>query len=168
MCGDIRLLANLKEVEEPFAKTQIGSSAMAYKRNPMRSERVCSLARYVMGLPNAAANTHANQWFERTLDDSAIRRIVLPEGFLACDVILNLVNNISDGMHVWPNVVKLHVMAELPFMATEVILMECKYYDNYKGCLPSWVCHGKLPFLMSPYRPCLLQYLRMYRCQGGR
>ena len=127
MCGDIRLLANLKEVEEPFAKTQIGSSAMAYKRNPMRSERVCSLARYVMGLPNAAANTHANQWFERTLDDSAIRRIVLPEGFLACDVILNLVNNISDGMHVWPNVVKLHVMAELPFMATEVILMECKY-----------------------------------------
>ena len=122
MCA---ILANLKEVEEPFAKTQIGSSAMAYKRNPMRSERVCSLARYVMGLPNAAAHTHANQWFERTLDDSAIRRIVLPEGFLAVDVILNLVINISDGLHVWPNVVKLHVMAELPFMATEVILMEC-------------------------------------------
>merc|ERR1712157_378036 len=125
MCGDIRLLANLKEVEEPFAKKQIGSSAMAYKRNPMRSERVCSLARYVMELPNAAANTHANQWFERTLDDSAIRRIVLPEGFLAVDVILNLLSNIGDGLHVWPNVVRAHVMAELPFMATEVILMEC-------------------------------------------
>lgn len=125
MCGDIRLLANLKEVEEPFAKKQIGSSAMAYKRNPMRSERVCSLARYVMGLPNAAANTHANQWFERTLDDSAIRRIILPEGFLACDVILTLLTNISDGLVVWPNVVKAHVMAELPFMSTEVILMEC-------------------------------------------
>jgi adenylosuccinate lyase len=127
MCGDIRLLANLKEVEEPFSKTQIGSSAMAYKRNPMRSERVCSLARYVMGLPNGAANTSANQWFERTLDDSAIRRIILPEGFLAVDVILTLLSNIADGLHVWPNVVRLHVMAELPFMATEVILMECKY-----------------------------------------
>lgn len=128
MCGDIRLLANLKEVEEPFSKTQIGSSAMAYKRNPMRSERVCSLARYVMGLPNGAANTHASQWFERTLDDSAIRRIILPEGFLAADVILNLLANISDGLHVWPNVVKAHAMAELPFMATEVILMECMFW----------------------------------------
>lgn len=125
MCGDIRLLANLKEVEEPFSKTQIGSSAMAYKRNPMRSERVCSLARYVMTLPDGAANTAANQWFERTLDDSAIRRIILPEGFLAVDVILGLLENISDGLHVWPNVVRLHVMAELPFMATENILMEC-------------------------------------------
>eukprot|EP00553_Chaetoceros_curvisetus_P007165 CAMPEP_0204614312 /NCGR_PEP_ID=MMETSP0717-20131115/2057_1 /ASSEMBLY_ACC=CAM_ASM_000666 /TAXON_ID=230516 /ORGANISM="Chaetoceros curvisetus" /LENGTH=499 /DNA_ID=CAMNT_0051626943 /DNA_START=12 /DNA_END=1511 /DNA_ORIENTATION=+ len=125
MCGDIRLLSNLKEVEEPFSKTQIGSSAMAYKRNPMRSERVCSLARYVMGLPNAAANTHANQWFERTLDDSAIRRIYLPEGFLAVDVILNLLSNIADGLHVWPNVIKARVMSELPFMSTEVILMEC-------------------------------------------
>ncbi|EED86316.1 adenylosuccinate lyase [Thalassiosira pseudonana CCMP1335] len=125
MCGDIRLLANLKEVEEPFAKNQIGSSAMAYKRNPMRSERVCSLSRYVMSLPPSAANTHANQWFERTLDDSAIRRIILPEGFLAVDVVLNLLMNIADGMVVWPNVVEKHVMEELPFMATEVILMEC-------------------------------------------
>jgi adenylosuccinate lyase len=132
MCGDIRLLSNLKEVEEPFAKNQIGSSAMAYKRNPMRSERVCSLSRYVMGLPDAAANTHANQWFERTLDDSAIRRIILPEGFLAVDVILTLLANISDGMVVWPNVVKLHTMAELPFMATEVILMECKNHYCYR------------------------------------
>jgi adenylosuccinate lyase len=127
MCGDIRLLANLKEVEEPFAKTQIGSSAMAYKRNPMRSERVCSLARYIIGLPADAANTHASQWFERTLDDSAIRRIILPEGFLATDVVLNLLANIADGLHVWPNVVKAHVMAELPFMATENIIMECEF-----------------------------------------
>lgn len=125
MCGDIRLLANLKEVEEPFEKDQIGSSAMAYKRNPMRSERVCSLARYVMSLPVNAANTHANQWFERTLDDSAIRRIVIPEGFLAVDVILNLLMNIGDGMVVWEKVVEKHVMEELPFMATEVIIMEC-------------------------------------------
>eukprot|EP00590_Aulacoseira_subarctica_P007659 CAMPEP_0172416110 /NCGR_PEP_ID=MMETSP1064-20121228/2542_1 /TAXON_ID=202472 /ORGANISM="Aulacoseira subarctica , Strain CCAP 1002/5" /LENGTH=497 /DNA_ID=CAMNT_0013153499 /DNA_START=9 /DNA_END=1502 /DNA_ORIENTATION=+ len=125
MCGDIRLLANLKEVEEPFAKTQIGSSAMAYKRNPMRSERVCSLARYVISLPASAAHTHANQWFERTLDDSAIRRVILPEGFLAVDVILTLLANIADGLHVWPNVINAHVMAELPFMATENILMAC-------------------------------------------
>ena len=128
MCGDIRLLANLKQVEEPFAKTQIGSSAMAYKRNPMRSERVCSLARYVMGLPDGAGNTHANQWFERTLDDSAIRRIILPEAFLATDVILTLLENISDGLHVWPEVVRAHVMAELPFMATENIMMECTWW----------------------------------------
>lgn len=125
MAGDVRLLANLKEVEEPFAKNQIGSSAMAYKRNPMRSERVCSLSRYLLTLPQAAANTHANQWFERTLDDSAIRRITLPEAFLATDVILTLLMNIADGMHVWPKVVHSHVMAELPFMATENILMAC-------------------------------------------
>lgn len=128
MCGDIRLLANLKEVEEPFEKDQIGSSAMAYKRNPMRSERVCSLARYVMSLPVNAANTHANQWFERTLDDSAIRRIVIPEGFLAVDVILNLLMNIGDGMVVWEKVVEKHVLEELPFMATEVIIMECEVF----------------------------------------
>jgi len=125
MCGDIRLLANLKEIEEPFGKDQIGSSAMAYKRNPMRSERVCSLARYVMGLPAAAAQTHATQWFERTLDDSSIRRIILPEAFLAVDVILNIVANVTDGLQVWPQVIRAHVMAELPFMATEKILMAC-------------------------------------------
>jgi len=125
MCGDIRLLANLKEIEEPFAKTQIGSSAMAYKRNPMRSERVCSLARYVMSLPVNAAHTHATQWFERTLDDSAIRRIILPEAFLAIDVILNLCSNITNGMVVYDRVIHARVMSELPFMATEKILMEC-------------------------------------------
>ena len=125
MCGDIRLLANLKEIEEPFGKDQIGSSAMAYKRNPMRSERVCSLARYVMALPATAAQTHATQWFERTLDDSSIRRIILPEAFLAVDVILNIVANVTDGLQVWPQVIRAHVMAELPFMATEKILMAC-------------------------------------------
>ena len=125
MCGDIRLLASMKEVEEPFGVKQIGSSAMAYKRNPMRSERVCSLARYVMGLPPGAAHTHANQWFERTLDDSAIRRMVLPEGFLATDVILSTLASIADGMVVWPAVIRQRLELELPFMATEMILMQC-------------------------------------------
>ena len=123
MAGDIRLLANLKEIEEPFGKQQIGSSAMAYKRNPMRSERVCSLARYVMSLPSNAANTHCNQWFERTLDDSANRRIVLPEAFLATDVILSLIANIADGTQIWPKVIEKRVLSELPFMATENIMM---------------------------------------------
>ncbi len=123
LCGDIRLLANLKEIEEPFGKNQVGSSAMAYKRNPMRSERVCSLARYVMSLPSNAANTHANQWFERTLDDSANRRISLPEAFLGTDVILSLLMNIIDGIQLWPNVIARRVAAELPFMATENIMM---------------------------------------------
>ncbi|KAJ1436419.1 adenylosuccinate lyase [Ochromonadaceae sp. CCMP2298] len=125
MCSDIRLLASMKEIEEPFGKNQIGSSAMAYKRNPMRSERVCSLSRYIMSLPVNAAQTHANQWFERTLDDSAVRRIVLPEGFLATDVVLSTLLNIADGLHVWPAVIRSHISLELPFMATEVILMQC-------------------------------------------
>jgi len=124
MCTDVRLLASMKEIEEPFEKKQIGSSAMAYKRNPMRSERVCSLARYLISLPQNAAHTHANQWFERTLDDSAIRRIVLPEAFLAADVILSTLINISDGLYVWPAVIRSHIDKELPFMATEVILMQ--------------------------------------------
>lgn len=127
MCGDLRLLSNLKEIEEPFDDKggQVGSSAMPYKRNPMRCERACSLARYVMSLPINGAHTSANQWLERTLDDSAVRRIVLPEAFLGVDVILNLVINIGSGLVVWPNVIHKHVMEELPFMATEVILMEC-------------------------------------------
>ncbi len=124
MAGDIRLLANLKEVEEPFEKTQVGSSAMAYKRNPMRSERVCSLARYLMNLPLNCAQTHSVQWFERTLDDSANRRITLPEAFLAADVILSLLGNIIDGIQVYPKVIHARIMAELPFMATENIIME--------------------------------------------
>lgn len=121
--GDIRLLANLKEIEEPFEKHQVGSSAMAYKRNPMRSERICALSRYLMNLPLNAAQTHSVQWFERTLDDSANRRLSLPESFLAADIILSLVANVANGMQVWPKVIEKHVMAELPFMATENILM---------------------------------------------
>merc|ERR1719510_435880 len=125
MCTDIRLLASMKEIEEPFGKHQVGSSAMAYKRNPMRSERVCALSRYLMNLPKSMADTHATQWFERTLDDSAIRRMVLPEAFLACDGILDVCANIVKGIQVWPNVIHSHLMAELPFMATENVLMEC-------------------------------------------
>ncbi len=123
MATDIRLLANLREMEEPFGKKQIGSSAMAYKRNPMRCERVCSLARYIQNLPLNAANTHSVQWFERTLDDSANRRIVLPEAFLATDIILSILLDVTNGLQVWPNVIARRVMAELPFMATENILM---------------------------------------------
>ncbi len=123
MATDIRILANMKEVEEPFGAKQVGSSAMAYKRNPMRSERVCSLARYVMNLPGNAAYTASTQWFERTLDDSANRRLVLPEGFLACDVILSILLDVTSGLQVWPKVIEKHVAAELPFMATENLLM---------------------------------------------
>ncbi len=123
MATDIRLLSNLREVEEPFGKKQIGSSAMAYKRNPMRSERICALARYVISLPANAANTEVGQWFERTLDDSANRRLVLPEAFLATDVILSLLINVTDGLQLWPKVIARHIQAELPFMATENLLM---------------------------------------------
>ena len=123
MATDIRLLANLRELEEPFGKKQIGSSAMAYKRNPMRSERVCSLARYLMNLPLNCAQTHSVQWFERTLDDSANRRLALSEAFLTADVILSTLINITDGLQVWPNVIAKRVRAELPFMATENLMM---------------------------------------------
>mmetsp|Transcript_8690 Transcript_8690/g.12963 ORF Transcript_8690/g.12963 Transcript_8690/m.12963 type:complete len:479 (-) Transcript_8690:7-1443(-) len=125
MANDIRLLMNLRELEEPFGKSQVGSSAMAYKRNPMRSERVCSLARYVISLTANTAHTHATQWFERTLDDSANRRMVLPESFLAVDSILLIITNVVSGIHVWPHVIQKRVMEALPFMATENILMAC-------------------------------------------
>jgi len=121
--GDIRLMANLKELEEPFGKNQIGSSAMAYKRNPMRCERICSLARYVISLPANAAATHSCQWFERTLDDSANRRIVIPEAFLATEIIVSMLAEIVEGMQVWPKVIESNLRRELPFMATENILM---------------------------------------------
>ena len=120
---DVRLLANRKELEEPFEKHQIGSSAMAYKRNPMRSERICSLARFVMSLQSSPANTLATQWMERTLDDSANRRLVLPQAFLAIDAILILLGNVADGMVVYPKVIEKNLMAELPFMASENIMM---------------------------------------------
>ena len=124
MSNDIRLLQHLKEVEEPFEKSQIGSSAMAYKRNPMRSERIASLSRYVMVDALNPAITSATQWFERTLDDSANKRLSIPEGFLAIDGILDLFLNVVDGLVVYPKVIETHMMAELPFMATENIMMD--------------------------------------------
>ena len=122
--NDIRLLQHLKEVEEPFEKNQVGSSAMAYKRNPMRSERIASLSRYVMVDALNPAITSATQWFERTLDDSANKRLSIPEGFLAIDGILDLCLNVVDGLVVYPKVIEKHMMAELPFMATENIMMD--------------------------------------------
>ena len=124
MSNDIRLLQHLKEVEEPFEKNQIGSSAMAYKRNPMRSERIASLSRYVMVDALNPAITSATQWFERTLDDSANKRLSIPEGFLAIDGILDLCLNVVDGLVVYDKVITKHMMAELPFMATENIMMD--------------------------------------------
>ncbi len=124
MSNDIRLLQHLKEVEEPFEKSQIGSSAMAYKRNPMRSERIASLSRYVMVDALNPAITSAVQWFERTLDDSANKRLSIPEGFLAVDGILDLCLNVVDGLVVYPKVIEKRLMSELPFMATENIMMD--------------------------------------------
>ena len=122
--NDIRLLQHLKEIEEPFEKHQIGSSAMAYKRNPMRSERIASLSRYVMSDVMNTSMTAATQWFERTLDDSANKRLSIPEGFLAIDGILDLYMNVVDGLVVYPKVIEQHLMNELPFMATENIMMD--------------------------------------------
>lgn len=122
---DMRLLQNLKEIEEPFEKNQVGSSAMAYKRNPMRCERVCALSRFLMTAPLHSEFTSAVQWFERTLDDSAIRRISIPESFLAADGVLNLYLNVMENPAVYPKVIERHLWAELPFMATENILMAC-------------------------------------------
>ena len=124
MATDIRLLANFKEMEEPFEKNQIGSSAMPYKRNPMRCERICALSRYLMVDVLNPAITAGTQWFERTLDDSANKRIAMAEGFLAADAILNILLNVSDGLVVYPKVVRARVMAELPFMASENIMMK--------------------------------------------
>lgn len=122
---DIRLLSHLRELEEPFESGQIGSSAMAYKRNPMRSERICSLARYLVCDVQNAAVTASTQWLERTLDDSANRRISIPEAFLCADAILNLVINVARGLRVYPAMIERHLRDELPFMATENILMHC-------------------------------------------
>jgi adenylosuccinate lyase len=120
---DLRLLANRKEIEEPFEADQIGSSAMAYKRNPMRCERMCGLARFAMNLSANADQTHATQWLERTLDDSANRRLVIPQAFLAVDAVLLLYQNVAAGLVVYPQVIARHLREELPFMATENILM---------------------------------------------
>ncbi|MDJ0838118.1 MAG: adenylosuccinate lyase [Acidobacteriota bacterium] len=121
---DLRLLANLKEVEEPFGAKQIGSSAMAYKRNPMRSERICALSRYVITSAQSPAFTAATQWFERTLDDSANKRISIPESFMAVDAVLLILHNVASGLVVYPKMIQKHINEELPFMMTENILME--------------------------------------------
>jgi len=123
--NDIRILQNMKEIEEPFEKNQIGSSAMAYKRNPMRSERICALSRYVISLPVNSAITASTQWMERTLDDSANRRIVNAQAFMAVDGILNIYMNVAENLVVYDKVIKKHIEAELPFMATENIIMDC-------------------------------------------
>ncbi|KAJ3235116.1 adenylosuccinase ade13 [Chytriomyces hyalinus] len=123
MASDIRILASLKEIEEPFEKDQIGSSAMAYKRNPMRCERVCSLSRHLMTLVGNVQQTAASQWLERTLDDSANRRVTIPEAFLTADIVLSLIQNIVDGMVVYPKVIQRRISQELPFMATENFIM---------------------------------------------
>lgn len=122
--NDLRLLQNLKEIEEPFEKNQIGSSAMAYKRNPMRSERIGALSKFVMSLASSSAMVAATQWFERTLDDSANKRLTIPQGFLAVDAILLIWDNIMNGLVVYPNRINKHIQEELPFMATEYIIME--------------------------------------------
>ncbi|XP_030649304.1 adenylosuccinate lyase isoform X1 [Chanos chanos] len=135
VCTDIRLLANLKEIEEPFEKEQIGSSAMPYKRNPMRAERCCSLSRHLMALLADPLQTAAVQWLERTLDDSANRRISLPESFLTADIILSTLQNVTEGLVVYPKVIERHIRNELPFMATENIIMAMvKAGGNRQDC----------------------------------
>ncbi|XP_063534271.1 adenylosuccinate lyase [Cydia strobilella] len=142
MCSDIRLLASRKEVEEPFEASQIGSSAMPYKRNPMRSERCCALARHLITLHANAANTHAVQWLERTLDDSANRRITLAEAFLTADATLLTLLNICQGLVVYPKVIARHIAQELPFMATENIIMAMVQAGGDRQ-----VCHEKIRVL---------------------
>jgi len=136
---DVRLLCHLREVEEPFEKSQVGSSAMAYKRNPMRSERAGALARYLMSLVVNAQQTAATQWLERTLDDSANRRITIPHAFLAADTVLTLIHNIAGGLIVRPEVIRAHVEAELPFIATETVLMEAVKHGGDRQAL-----HGRI------------------------
>ncbi|KAI6125924.1 L-Aspartase-like protein [Pisolithus croceorrhizus] len=129
---DLRLLANLKEIEEPFESTQIGSSAMAYKRNPMRCERVCSLSRHLQVLHQNALMTSSVQWFERTLDDSANRRVTLPEAFLTADIVLSTLRNVSEGLVVYPNVIARRIAQELPFMATENLIMAIEAHEKIR------------------------------------
>lgn len=142
MCSDIRLLASRKEIEEPFEASQIGSSAMPYKRNPMRSERCCALARHLITLYANAANTHAVQWLERTLDDSANRRLTLAEAFLTADATLLTLLNVCQGLVVYPKVIERHIAQELPFMATENIIMAVVQAGGDRQ-----VCHEKIRVL---------------------
>lgn len=142
MCSDLRLLAHLKEIEEPFEQTQIGSSAMPYKRNPMRSERCCALARHLIALFSDAANTHSVQWLERTLDDSANKRLSIPEAFLTADAALTTLVNVTQGVVVYPKVIEKRLNQELPFMSAENIMaaMVKKGGDRQ-------VCHEKIRVL---------------------
>lgn len=149
-CTDIRLLASMKEVEEPFEKTQIGSSAMAYKRNPMRCERCCALAKVPIGNAHIALMTASTQWMERTLDDSAIRRVIIPETFLAVDICLNTLQNVTDGLVVYPKVIEKHLKQELPFMATENILMAM-----VKAGGDRQVCHEEIRVLSQEAAECV-------------
>lgn len=142
LCSDLRLLANRKEIEEPFEQTQIGSSAMPYKRNPMRSERCCAIARHLITLHSNAANTHAVQWLERTLDDSANRRLTLSEAFLSADAILLTLLNISQGLVVYPKVIERHIKQELPFMSAENVIMAMVKKGGDRQ-----VCHEKIRVL---------------------
>ncbi|EFA08776.1 adenylosuccinate lyase [Tribolium castaneum] len=142
MCSDLRLLANMKEIEEPFETTQIGSSAMPYKRNPMRSERCCALARHLISLHSNAANTHAVQWLERTLDDSANKRLTLPEAFLSADAALMVLENITQGLVVYPKVIERRIMQELPFMSAENIIMAMVKKGGDRQ-----ICHEKIRVL---------------------
>ncbi|TDG38675.1 hypothetical protein AWZ03_014903 [Drosophila navojoa] len=153
MCSDLRILASRKELEEPFESTQIGSSAMPYKRNPMRSERCCALARHLITLFSNAANTHATQWLERTLDDSANRRLTLSEGFLAADAALLTLLNISQGLVVYPKVIERHIAQELPFMSTENIIMAM-----VKAGGDRQVCHEKIRVLSQEAGAQVKQY----------
>jgi adenylosuccinate lyase len=136
---DLRILAHRQEIEEPFEQKQIGSSAMAYKRNPMRCERICGLARYAMSLPANTTATHATQWLERTLDDSANRRIVLPQAFLAVDAILILYQNVAAGLTVYPAMIARHLREELPLMCTENILMAAVGAGGDRQDLHEWI-----------------------------
>ncbi|RZC40048.1 adenylosuccinate lyase [Asbolus verrucosus] len=142
MCSDLRLLANMKEIEEPFEKTQIGSSAMPYKRNPMRSERCCALARHLMALYSNAANTHSVQWLERTLDDSANKRLTLSEAFLSADAALMVLENITQGLVVYPKVIERRISQELPFMSAENLIMAMVKKGGDRQ-----VCHEKIRVL---------------------
>lgn len=153
ICSDIRLLAHMKELEEPFETTQIGSSAMPYKRNPMRSERCCSIARHLMTLASNALQTAATQWMERTLDDSANRRITLSEAFLSADVVLMTLQNITEGLVVYPKVIAKHVAQELPFMCSENIIMAM-----VKAGGDRQVCHEKIRVLSQEAGAQVKQY----------
>ncbi|KAJ8104126.1 L-Aspartase-like protein [Lipomyces tetrasporus] len=155
MATDLRLLANLKEIEEPFESTQIGSSAMAYKRNPMRCERVCSLARHLTGLFQDTVQTASVQWFERTLDDSAIRRVSIPSAFLTGDIILSTLLNITSGLVVYPKVIERRINSELPFMATENIIMAMVQKGESRQ-----ECHEKIRVLSH-------QAARVVKEEGG-